>query len=145
MAIETVNIPEGGLNLTTKRTPKSELGKDDFLKLLTQQLKNQDPMNPMDDMQFISQMSEFSSLEQMVNMNKSLDSFIKTFSANSQTQAMMFLGTTVTAQSPEMDEPIVGVVDMVGFKEGVPFLKINDQAYNIADVQLVSPTIYERS
>jgi len=142
MAIETVNIPEGGLNLTTTRTPKSELGKDDFLKLLTQQLKNQDPMNPMNDMEFINQMSSFSSLEQMVNMNKSLDSFIKTFSTNSHTQAMMFLGTTVTAQTSEMDEAVTGVVEMVGFKDGKPFLKVGDQAFDLEDVQLVSPTVY---
>ena len=142
MAIETVNIPEGGLNLTTTRTPKSELGKDDFLKLLTQQLKNQDPMNPMNDMEFINQMSSFSSLEQMVNMNKSLDSFIKTFSTNSHTQAMMFLGTTVTAQTAEMDEAVTGVVEMVGFKDGKPFLKVGDQAFDLENVQLVSPTVY---
>jgi flagellar basal-body rod modification protein FlgD len=140
MAIETVNIPEGGLKLTTTRTPKSELGKDDFLKLLTQQLKNQDPMNPMNDMEFINQMSSFSSLEQMMNMNKSLDSFIKTFSASSQTQAMMFLGTTVTIK--DGSDTITGVVDMIGFKDGVPYLKVNDEAYNISDVELVSPTIY---
>lgn len=142
MAIETVNIPEGGLNLTTTRTPKSELGKDDFLKLLTQQLKNQDPMNPMNDMEFINQMSSFSSLEQMVNMNKSLETFIQTFSTNSHTQAMMFLGTTVTAQTSEMDEAVTGVVEMVGFKDGKPFLKVGDQAFDLEDVQLVSPTVY---
>lgn len=142
MALETVNIPEGGLNLTTTRTPKQELGKDDFLKLLTQQLKNQDPMNPMNDMEFISQMSNFSSLEQMMNMNKSLESFISTFSTNSQTQAMMYLGTTVTVQSADMEKAVTGVVDMVGFKEGKPYLKIGDDAYNLEDVQLVSPTIY---
>ncbi len=143
MAIETVDIPQGGMNLTTTRTPKSELGKDDFLKLLTQQLKNQDPMNPMNDMEFINQMSGFSSLEQMVNMNKSLETFINTFSASTQTQAMMFLGTTVTAQSEEMEEPIQGVVEMVGFKDGKPFLKVGDLSFNVEDVQLVSPTIYE--
>ncbi len=145
MAIETVNIPEGGMNLKTTRTPKQELGKDDFLKLLTQQLKNQDPMKPMDDMQFISQMSSFSSLEQMMNMNKSLDTFVKSFSSSSQTQAMMYLGTTVTVQNADMDEPKVGVVDMVGFKDGKPFLKIGDEAYNLEDVQLVSPTIYAKA
>ena len=143
MAIETVNVPQGGMNLTTTRTPKSELGKDDFLKLLTQQLKNQDPMNPVNDMEFINQMSSFSSLEQMVNMNKSLETFINTFSANTQTQAMMFLGTTVTVQSSDMDEAVTGVVDMVGFKDNKPFLKIGDAAYNLEDVQLVSPTIYD--
>lgn len=142
MAIETVTT-ESSLNLTTKRTPSSELGKDDFLKLLTQQLKNQDPMNPMDDTSFISQMSEFSSLEQMTNMNKSLENFLTTFNTNSQTQAMMFLGTTVTLQSAEMQEAVTGVVDMVGFKDGKPYLKVGDQAYNVEDVQLVSPTVYD--
>ncbi len=140
MAIETVNIPEGGLNLTTTRTPKSELGKNDFLKLLTQQLKNQDPMNPMNDMEFINQMSSFSSLEQMMNMNKSLENFINTFSASSQTQAMMFLGTTVTIK--DGTDTITGVVDMVGFKDGVPYLKVNNEAYQLENVELVSPTIY---
>lgn len=145
MAIETVNIPEGGLNLTTTRTPSSNLGKDDFLKLLTQQLKNQDPMNPMEDMDFIGQMSSFSSLEQMMNMNKSLETFINTFSSNSQTQAMMYLGTTVTAQSADMEEPATGVIDMVGFKDGKPYLKMGELAFDLEDVQLVSPTIYDMS
>ncbi|PKL50799.1 MAG: flagellar hook assembly protein FlgD [Candidatus Riflebacteria bacterium HGW-Riflebacteria-2] len=143
MAIETVNIPEGGMNLNTSRTPKQDLGKDDFLRLLTVQLQNQDPMNPMEDMNFISQMSSFSSLEQMLNMNKSLEAMSAILAGNSHTQAMMYLGTTVTVQNAEMDEAITGTVDMVGFKEGVPFLKIGDNAYNLEDVKLVSPTIYE--
>lgn len=54
MAIETVNVSTmTNMNLNTTRKPSSELGKDDFLKLLTVQLQNQDPMNPMEDMDFI--------------------------------------------------------------------------------------------
>lgn len=142
MAIETVDIPTTGMNLTTNRTPKSELGKEDFLKLLTVQLQNQDPMSPMEDMDFIGQMSSFSSLEQMVNMNKSLETFISTFNSNSQTQAMMFLGSTVTVQNSDMEEAVTGVVEMVGFKDGKPYLKVGNNAYDLEDVQLVSPTIY---
>lgn len=54
----------------------------------------------------------------------------------------MYMGTTVTVQNADMEEPVVGTVDMVGFKDGVPYLKVGDVAYGLKDVQLVSPTIY---
>ena len=52
--------------------PDQELGKDEFLKMLITQLRYQNPMDPMKDQEFIAQMAQFSSLEQMVNMNKNL-------------------------------------------------------------------------
>lgn len=58
-------------------TSKNTLGKDDFFKLLIAQLKNQDPSNPTDSTQFASQLAQYSSLEQMQNINTNLTSSLE--------------------------------------------------------------------
>lgn len=68
--IETVNTTAN--KNTTVSANKSALGKDDFLKLMISQLKNQDPLNPMDGTAYASQLAEFSSLEQLTNLNSAI-------------------------------------------------------------------------
>lgn len=56
-----------------KESQSNDLDKDAFLRLLVTQLQNQDPLSPMEDREFIAQMAQFSSLEQMQNLNKTLE------------------------------------------------------------------------
>lgn len=71
---------------------KSELGKDDFLRLLMEQMKYQDPLNPMDSTEFTAQLAQFSALEQLSNMNDSLDASI-----NANYQLIQAVNNTMTA------------------------------------------------
>lgn len=63
-------------NQKQSREVNNNLGKDEFLKILMAQLQNQDPLNPMEDKEFISQMATFSSLEQMMNMSNSIEMLV---------------------------------------------------------------------
>lgn len=77
------------------REVKNILGKDDFLKLLITQLKFQDPLNPMEDKEFISQMANFSALEQMTNLNKSFETFLSIVQNDSLLKYSELIGKTV--------------------------------------------------
>lgn len=57
----------------TIKAPGNDLDKDAFLRLLTTQLAHQDPLNPMEDQEFIAQLAQFSSLEQMQNVNENIE------------------------------------------------------------------------
>lgn len=76
---------------------KSDLGKEDFLTLLVAQLSNQDPMNPTDDKEFVSQLSEFSSLEQLTNISGGIDEMNSSTSRQEMISAVSFIGKDVRA------------------------------------------------
>jgi len=58
--------------VSAKSSSSQEIGKNEFLKLLITQLQNQDPMNPVDNQEFIAQMANFSSLEQLISINEAV-------------------------------------------------------------------------
>ena len=75
----------------------SALGQDDFMNLLVAQLQNQDPLNPMDSTAFTSQLAEFSSLEQLSNVNKNLEYLQMYQSSINNAQAVSFIGKNIDA------------------------------------------------
>lgn len=73
------------------------LDKDDFLKLLVTQLQNQDPLNPADSTEFVTQLAQFSSLEQLQNVNDNIK-IVQMFDQSiNNSQAVTFVGKTVKA------------------------------------------------
>ena len=72
---------------------------DTFLTLLTQQLQNQDPLDPMDSQQFVSQLVEFSSVEQQIQQNDSLETLLALQAATATSTAVDYVGREVTAST----------------------------------------------
>jgi flagellar basal-body rod modification protein FlgD len=97
------------------------LGKDDFLKLFVTQLQHQDPMNPMQDSDFMGQMASFSSLEQITNLAAANE---RIASSLSSTGAIGLLGRTVTYVG-EDDAIHTGKVEKVTTTDGKPFLTVD--------------------
>jgi flagellar basal-body rod modification protein FlgD len=79
------------------RAPSNDggVGKDDFLKLLTTQLAKQDPLNPTDSTAFLSQLAQFSGLEQMTNIREGIDLLAITQTAGTSAQMVSFIGKEV--------------------------------------------------
>lgn len=113
------------------RIPSQQLGKDDFLKLLITQLTNQDPTSPMEDTQFISQMAQFSSLEQMTNMNESFNKMAAMINAG---QATSTLGKTVDLDIG--DTTAQGVVEATSFGAN-PQVMVNGMFYDLNKIKAV--------
>ncbi|WP_018148343.1 flagellar hook assembly protein FlgD [Henriciella marina] len=90
----------GAQSTTTSATPQF-VGEEfnDFLKLLTAQLRHQDPMSPLDSTQFVEQLASFSTLEQQVQSNQSLQSMASMIGDLHSMYASEWLGQTVTVES----------------------------------------------
>src|SRR5215217_2337744 len=87
----------------------AELGKDQFLKLFVAQLQHQDPMNPMQDQEFMGQMASFSTLEQVSNLAKANEAIASNLSLS---QSVGLIGRTVT-WTDASDATHTGVVKKV--------------------------------
>lgn len=133
----------------TKPRNTGELGKDDFLKLLVEQLKSQDPLSPMDNNEFISQSAQFTQLEQMTNLNTSMTKFLEQQTAvmnsvlysQTSSQALSLVGKEITAYvGNEEDgfEKVEGTVDKVTFNGAYQILHVGDKEIFLEEVAQVS-------
>lgn len=129
------DLTYGSTEREIKYRGSSELGKEEFLKLLVCQLQNQDPLNPQDDTEFISQLAQFSSLEQMTNMNTTLTNNV----------AYSLVGKEVIVQTVDASGKVTedrGLVDYVEIQNGEAMLSVNGKKYSIDDLVQVLDYAY---
>jgi len=109
MTVDSATSPQATQQQQTPpptSTASSNLDYDSFLKLLTAQMKYQDPTKPMDSTQFVAQLASFSNVEQSMKMNTKLDALITSTALN---QADGLIGKTVTSPDGEVTGKVVAV------------------------------------
>ncbi|WP_342578307.1 flagellar hook assembly protein FlgD [Psychrobacillus sp. FSL K6-2843] len=126
---------------TAKTTGNSTLGKDEFLKILMAQLQNQDPTNPMKDNEFIAQMAQFSSLEQMTNLTKAFEKYAEAQEQTQMIEYSNFAGKQVkwhelTDKLDEAGKPIT--TEGTGLITGVKFVN-GSVEFTLSDGKKITP------
>ncbi|MDR1539916.1 MAG: hypothetical protein LBU32_18335 [Clostridiales bacterium] len=111
--------PEAAQILKFGESKQNDLDKDAFLRLLLTQLKYQDPLNPVEDKEFIAQMAQFTSLEQMRNMSLSME---RAFGCG----LIGKVASATCADSSGMKRDVKGEVDAVVIRNGEAYLKIGE-------------------
>jgi len=100
---QAVTLPGATLpGSTSGATASNTIGMNDFLKLLVTQLQNQDPLNPLDQNQFLSQTAQFTAVEQLQQINRALADLKASSPASGMTQATGLLGKTVTVAGQDV-------------------------------------------
>jgi flagellar basal-body rod modification protein FlgD len=119
-SIKSLSSPTAGTQ-AAQSGKNSELGKDQFLKLFVAQLQHQDPMNPMQDQDFMGQMASFSTLEQVTNMASANEAMAANLHLS---QSVGLIGRTVTWTDAD-ETTHTGVVEKVSQKDGMPVLTVS--------------------
>lgn len=142
-----------GANKTENGTPIIEQGKENdkdlFLKLLVAQMQNQDPFSPQDPTQYVTQLAQFNSLEQMMAMNDNLDYLLGMTNGllvnSAMGSASALIGKNIEAYAPvkegmenseEKPKKLTGKVEGVHIKDGVVYMNVrNDETGELVEVE----------
>ena len=118
---------------TSSASAQANVDNDDFMTLLLAQLKNQDPLNPMDSSQMMGQIAQLNSLNALLAMQKSIDSMNQT---QTNVYASNLIGKTITA-IPDKSDPtnvIFGMVTSMTIDDGQTLLQVGNQDVEISSI-----------
>ena len=131
---QSVNAFTGVAPDKLARVPMKQLGQDEFLQLLVTQMRNQDPLKPVSDTEFIAQMAQFSNLEQTKEMSGDIAKLRQSTAFN---QATALMGKQVRLLSGESTFT-KGIVTDLAVKDGEVRLIINGKPYELGQVVSVN-------
>lgn len=114
-----------------QRLKGDSLGKQEFLQLLVAQMQYQDPLEPMDNTEYISQLAQFSALEAMQNVGQVLNN------QNAFNLVGKYVIISKGSSDGDVSAEIAGKVDFVQIINGKAHLSIGDKAYSIDDLEYV--------
>jgi flagellar basal-body rod modification protein FlgD len=120
----------------TNKPKDNTLGKDDFLKILVEQLKNQNPAEPLQDRDFIAQMAQFSSVEQLMNMAGEMSSLRQSLGFVSSLIGKEVAWVTVDDTGATI--PGSGVVDAVIIRDGAQYVKVGGADVKVDDLTAIA-------
>ncbi|HBA84877.1 MAG TPA: hypothetical protein DCZ95_12355 [Verrucomicrobia bacterium] len=106
------------------------MGKNEFLKLLTTQMKSQDPLNPMDSTAMIAELAQFSALEQMQNLNQQFEGFRR----DNGLALSYMLGGQEVSLALNTGETVQGLVDQIVWEDNEAKLQMNDTLYPLSSI-----------
>ena len=133
----------GGLTTTTAREPSKasgELAKEDFLRLLSTQLRHQDPIQPVKDQEFLAQLAQFNALEQLGSLRATVERWVSfQESVGALGYAAGLLGRTVRLAGKDGGTEVVGTVTAVRVQNGRPALVVNGTTFALEQVLEVLP------
>jgi flagellar basal-body rod modification protein FlgD len=118
--------------------PTQSLDKNAFMELLVAQLQNQDPLEPASNEEFVGQLANFSSLEQLENLNDNIMTMVLINQSNAllgqMTEGSALIGQSVNWLDQETGVSGTGLVDSVKIKDGMAFLNVGGQDVALIDV-----------
>lgn len=125
MSMITTSIHSTNSQTPASANPAQGLGQADFLKLLTVQMKNQDPMKPTDNNAFIAQMAQFAELSAVQDIKSSVTALSNRLQDIGTASALNFIGKTVLVDKEQTPRRVIG---LVGAEDGgAPLLQLDDK------------------
>ncbi len=123
-----------------KQQGSDELGQDVFLELMVTQMKNQNPLKPQENSEFVAQLAQFSSVEGIDKLNTTMDDFVGSFQSNQALQASSLVGRTVKVESNQSylpsDGVIAGTIDLPQSTNDLKMMISNAQGEKVAEVMM---------